>query len=112
MLTKGGSDLLLYKTKTNPRRSSYRLSGGVRGRYAGYASRRLSHQMTRFFINLKTMAACLLLCASSAAAAAAAPKHFVVTLVDDLGGYNVPWRNPENTMADDLVTLSTKGRAR
>lgn len=42
--------------------------------------------------------------------AAAPPKHFVVTLVDDLGGYNVPWRNPENTMADDLVTLSTQGK--
>ena len=35
------------------------------------------------------------------------PKHFVVALVDDLGGYNVPWRNPKQRMADDLMTLST-----
>lgn len=29
------------------------------------------------------------------AAAPKKPMHFVVALVDDLGGYNVPWRNPE-----------------
>ena len=48
----------------------------------------------------------LSLCLGSAAVAK--PKHFVVALVDDLGGYNVPWRNPENTIADDLLQLSTK----
>ena len=31
------------------------------------------------------------------------PKHFIVALVDDLGGYNVPWRNPEQTMSDDIL---------
>jgi arylsulfatase A-like enzyme len=36
------------------------------------------------------------------------PKHFVVALVDDLGGYNVPWRNPKQRMADDLMMLSTE----
>ena len=41
------------------------------------------------------------------AATVAKPKHFIVALVDDLGGYNVPWRNPEQRMADDLVQLST-----
>ena len=39
-------------------------------------------------------------------ASAARPKHFIVALVDDLGGYNVPWRNPQQRMADDLVQLS------
>ena len=43
----------------------------------------------------------------ASAATAAKPKHFIVALVDDLGGYNVPWRNPEQRMADDLVQLST-----
>ena len=42
-----------------------------------------------------------------APAAAAPPKHFVVALVDDLGGYNVPWRNPEQK-GDDLLQLSMK----
>ena len=44
---------------------------------------------------------------AASAATAAKPKHFIVALVDDLGGYNVPWRNPEQRMADDLVQLST-----
>jgi arylsulfatase I/J len=30
-----------------------------------------------------------------------------VALIDDLGGYNVPWRNPEQK-GDDLLQLSTK----
>ena len=46
--------------------------------------------------------------ATAAMAALPSPRHFVVALVDDLGGYNVPWRNPENTKADDLVRMSTK----
>jgi hypothetical protein len=37
----------------------------------------------------------------------AQPKHFVVALIDDLGGYNVPWRNPEQTLSADLQQLST-----
>ncbi len=45
---------------------------------------------------------------AAAAAAVKKPRHFVVALVDDLGGYNVPWRNPEQRLADDLVQLSTK----
>ena len=45
---------------------------------------------------------------SAAAAGSPKPKHFVVALVDDLGGYNVPWRNPKQRMADDLVQLSTE----
>ena len=48
---------------------------------------------------------CVFAAATAAAAAAAAPpspRHFVVALVDDLGGYNVPWRNPETTKQGDL----------
>ena len=51
--------------------------------------------------------ALLALAALRPAPAAAAPKHFVVALVDDLGGYNVPWRNPEQK-GDDLLQLSMK----
>jgi hypothetical protein len=37
------------------------------------------------------------------------PKHFVVALIDDLGGFNVPWRNPGGqTMSEDLLRLSTE----
>jgi hypothetical protein len=36
------------------------------------------------------------------------PMHFVVALIDDLGGYNVPWRNVEQTRSDDLLRLSTQ----
>jgi arylsulfatase A-like enzyme len=43
----------------------------------------------------------------SSAESSARPKHFVVALIDDLGGYNVPWRNPLQKMADDLLQLST-----
>ena len=46
-------------------------------------------------------------CCSAGVAVPARPKHFVVALVDDLGGYNVPWRNVEQTMSDDLLRLST-----
>lgn len=48
-----------------------------------------------------------LLCEAVAGGSTSPPKHFVVALVDDLGGYNVPWRNPLQKMAEDLVQLST-----
>ena len=41
-------------------------------------------------------------------AAAASLDKYRVALIDDLGGYNVPWRNPDQKMADDLVELSQK----
>jgi arylsulfatase I/J len=49
----------------------------------------------------------LLLAQPTAAAVPNKPKHFVVALIDDLGGFNVPWRNPGQTMSDDLLRLST-----
>jgi hypothetical protein len=59
------------------------------------------------FLMRWVICAALLSAASADSSAPTRPKHFVVALVDDLGGYNVPWRNPLQKMADDLVQLST-----
>ena len=56
-----------------------------------------------FFVQEMVFVRNALLLLLGATTAAANPPHMVVALVDDLGRYNVPWYNPDQTKNDGLT---------
>lgn len=76
--------------------------------FEGGASTRYASIMLANTSALLSPAAAALKADDDASGGAEQPKHFVVALIDDLGGYNVPWRNPAQK-GPDLLQLMKEG---